>query len=551
MRGTLLSDKLVARYMSAGYWDGSTIIDNIENNLVAHPDDEAIVDARHRLTWGDVSDLTDTLGLAFHDLGIKRDQVVIIQLPNIVEHYLLVIAFRKAGIISLCVPMTYRNSEMLHALRYLDAVGIIVPYKYRNFDYYEMVTVLSRETSALKCICVAGNDVPADTISLNRLMESRHGKNNNDLFNGLRFGPWDVSQLISTSGTTGLPKFVELAEAPLKCSGLGVIKQANATKDDVIGVLAPLSGAPGQLSWMAAPQIGAKTVLIDEQDSGKILSILESERVSYLFSVPAQLIRLMRHNDLANYDLGALRAVRTGGAPLEPSLALEVEKQMRCQVLPSGGCSEVRGYGYITVNDPEPVRLSTLGKPPYGNKVMICDDDGNQVCRGEVGEIWVTGAEMSQGYYRSMADTNEAFIEREDEIWYRTGDTGKVDEDGNLLVSGRIKDMILRGGQNIFPKEIEDILVGHPHIAAVAIVGMPDPAVGEKSCAYVVLEGGAGLTLSDVVLFLDGSGLARFKMPERLEIVECLPVVSDIQKVDKKALRRDVEGKLRLEGKIR
>ncbi len=546
MKGSLLNEQIINKYKSLGFWDGTTILDDLEKNVKDFPDFEAIIDSNFRMTWADVDRVSDRLAVKLHELNIKRDQIVIMQLPNIAEHYLFVLAFRKAGIIGLCPPLTYRHLEMGHALKFLGAVCVITMGYYKDFNYLEMLEELATNIPSFKHILIINdNGTTKNTISIRKIMEEDYDPcKTKALLNTLKLGPWEVSQLLSTSGTTGVPKFVELAEAPLKCSGMGAIKQANASVNDVFGVLAPFTGAPGQLAWMAAPQIRAKCVLINTTNNDEILSLIEQEKITYLFCVPTQLIRLIKHPSLAKYNLDSLRVVRTGGAPLDKAAAIQTEEILKCKVIISGGSSEVRGFGYTTVNDPDSIRVSTLGKPPYGNRIMICDHNGNELKEDEVGELWVTGAEMSQGYFKNPEATKESFVEYNEEIWYRTGDNATINQDGNLVIMGRIKDMILRGGQNVFPKEIEDLLIEHPKIDQIAIVGMPDPEMGEKSCAYVITKSGLNLTLEEIISYLEEKKVAKFKFPERLEIVDNFPVVSDIQKVDKKALRKDIEQKL-------
>jgi acyl-CoA synthetase (AMP-forming)/AMP-acid ligase II len=198
-------------------------------------------------------------------------------------------------------------------------------------------------------------------------------------------------------------------------------------------------------------------------------------------------------------------------------------------------------------DDPQDVRFLTAGRPVPGVEVKLVDDEGKEVSPGGVGEVWVRGPTFVSGYYRDAEATAQMWTQ---DGWFKMGDLGKWDYRGNVAIVGRKKDMIIRGGQNIYPVEIENLLILHPKVSAVAVVGMPDPVMGEKACAYIVPKSGETFTFEEMVSFLKSKNIALFKIPERLEIVERLYMVADNQKVDKKVLQQDIREKLRAEGKI-
>jgi non-ribosomal peptide synthetase component E (peptide arylation enzyme) len=198
-----------------------------------------------------------------------------------------------------------------------------------------------------------------------------------------------------------------------------------------------------------------------------------------------------------------------------------------------------------SLNDPVEVRLFTIGRPARGNEVRLIDDAGKETKRGEAGEIQVRGPTLVSGYYKDPEMTRRVYTE---EGWYKTGDLGRYDEKGNLLIVGRKKDVIIRGGQNIYPVEIENLLLAHPKVLSVAVVKMPDSLMGEKACAYVVAKDGHAFTFEEMIAFLEKMKVAAYKWPERLEVIHALPMVAEGQKVDKKLLEKDLEEKLKREG---
>jgi non-ribosomal peptide synthetase component E (peptide arylation enzyme) len=250
---------------------------------------------------------------------------------------------------------------------------------------------------------------------------------------------------------------------------------------------------------------------------------------------------MMKETDPGRYDLKSLRIVRTGAAAFDPVLAAETEKKLGCKVLIAGGAQETYSFAQCGADDPREKRLNTLGKPFPGNEVKICTDRGRPVARGEVGYLYVRGASTSSGYFGDMPSTLAAWGTVGLEGWYKTGDLARLDEDGYLVLTGRAKDIIIRGGQNIYPKEIEDILNGHSKIRQAILIGMPDPVMGERACACVNLVEGEELTFEEMVAFLKDKGLAVHKLPEQLEIFSHFPNLADGQKVDKMSLRRMME----------
>ena len=547
---TRFTRDMIDGYVAAGLWDTRTIADDFDRNALTMPNREAVVDSHHRWTWSDVKRLSDRIAIGLLKLGIKHDEVVVAQLPNWAEHTILWLALQKAGI-SGCFPATtYRQVEMEQALRGLNAVAFVIPSMQEAFDYLGMARSMKPRLPGLRHVVVARGESQPGVISLQDLMvQPLETEFSTDHLEKTRFRFDEVCSINLTSGSTGVPKLCELVEAIGKLSGRGINEALKLTPDDVFGSFAPMSGGPGAMVLWCPPIVGAKSVLLEHFEAEDAFKLIEAEKVTCITTVPALLVRMASHPDKDRYNLSSLRAIRCGGAALAPSVAKELEDKLNARIVTGSGSMDCFAFTHTQYDDPPEVRHFTVGKPFLGNEIRVVGDDGKDVRQGEVGEMWVRGACSGSGYYKDIEATKAAWGELGPGGWYRTGDLVKQDKAGNVTFVGRKKDMIIRGGQNIYPKEIENALLSHPKVLDVAIVGMPDEVMGEKACAFVIPKPGQEFTFAEMVAFLKEKKLANFKIPERLEIRDRFPGLVDGQKVDKKALAREVAEKVRGEGK--
>jgi len=382
---------------------------------------------------------------------------------------------------------------------------------------------------------------PEGSFSLFKLANRDVDKSKYGMLDERKFNAcYDVGLLTSTTGTTGLPKLVEWPIASRVCTSKARVDIWRLTKDDITMAIAPhAGGAAGTLTYFAAPLIGAKTVMMEEFDPEGALRLIEKEKATAIGVVPTHLVRMLEADE-TKYDLSSLRFIRSAGGYLPPQVAEEAERRFRATITSDLGTQDVGSVSGCTIDDPGEIRRRTVGRMLPGNKVRLLDDDGKEVPDGEPGQLWFRGPHAPAGYYRDPESTAPVF---DANGWTTTGDIVKS-EDGCLWIMGRSKDMIIRGGQNIYPAEIEGILNEHPAVANVAIVGYPDREMGERACACVVLKAGATFSKEEMVGFLKEKKLAAFKLPERLEIVDALPTVGDSGKVDKKVLKAEIEKKV-------
>ncbi|KPK14968.1 MAG: hypothetical protein AMK69_28030 [Nitrospira bacterium SG8_3] len=536
---TRLTREMIDEYIARGYWDETSVAQILRLNAKNYPESEAIVDGQTRLTWSELNRVTDAVALGLLDMGIKRDQALVAQVPTPSTTLLILLACHKAGIICCFPPLTFRQNEMKHVLKTLNAVAVVTPLTYRNTDYFGMVKEIADDLPQLRLFIVTGDEAPQGVIPFRRLLETSIGDKDPEKYLASQtFAPFEVSIISLTSGTTGMPKCVEHTGASSKAGGWGVVERGKMTQKDIMGDIAPLSGGPGLQNWWAGFQVGAKICLLERFSPEGTLELIEKERVTYLAAIPTQLIKILRDTDLTRYDLRSLRVVRTGAAAFDAALARETEDKMNCKVLIAGGAQETYSFGQTGVDDTLEKRLYTLGKPFPGNEVKITDGKGKECPQGEVGELFVRGATTSSGYFGDPDRTVEAWGELGKGGWYRTGDLAKIDEQGYLVLVGRKKEMIIRGGQNIYPKEIEDLLLSHPRVMQAVVIGIPDPVMEERACACVTPVKGQDFTFDEMSSFLKRKGLAIHKHPERLEVMEEFPQLVDGQKVDKISLKK-------------
>ncbi len=351
----------------------------------------------------------------------------------------------------------------------------------------------------------------------------------------------NVALLTTTSGTTGIPKLVEWPTAPRVCTSKGRIGLWDLTKDDITMAIAPhAGGAAGTLTYFAAPLVGAKTVMLEEFTPDGALALIEKERATAIGVVPTHLVRMLEA-DHSKYDLSSLRFIRSAGGYLSPQIAEEAEQAFQAVITSDLGTQDMGSVSGCRIDDSKELRRRSVGRMLPGNKVRLLDKEGKEVPEGQPGILYFRGPHAPSGYYRDEALTKTVF---DPDGWTTTGDIVKFDQ-GCLWILGRAKDMIIRGGQNIYPAEIEGLLNENPKVASVAIVGYPDREMGERACAYVIPKQGQTLTFKEMVDFLKSQKLAMFKLPERLEVVDAFPTVGDSGKVNKEALKKEIAEKVK------
>jgi len=541
------TEEMIKEFLDAGYWTQELFSDFWDRNAREFGDKEALVDSKHRLTWSEAKNLMDAIAISWVEMGIPRDARIIIQSPNSVFGFLSRIACEKAGCISLTVYPYLRERELEYMVERTEATAVVIPHVYRQFNYLQMYRELQRRFPHLKYFFLFDDEVPAGapdgTYSITQMAYARVARPVDEkVLAARRFSATnDVALLTTTSGTTGIPKLVEWPTAPRLCTSKGRVDIWGLTRNDITVAIAPhAGGAAGTLTYFAAPLVGAKTVMLEEFSSEEALALIEREKATAIGVVPTHLVRIL-DCDTSKYDLSSLRFIRSAGGYLPPQVAEEAEKALTAAITSDLGTQDMGSVSGCRVEDSKDLRRRTVGRMLPGNMVRLVDkDSGDTVADGEPGVLFFRGPHAPAGYYRDEALTATVF---DPKGWTTTGDIVKFDQ-GCLWILGRAKDMIIRGGQNIYPAEIEGLLNDHPKVSAVAVVPYPDREMGERACAYVVPKSGKDFTFNEMVEFLKSKKLAMFKVPERLELIDEFPAVGDSGKVNKEALKKDIAEKV-------
>ena len=544
--------KELQEFINKGLWEALTWSEIWDRNARDYPDKEAVVDVKTRLTWRQAKQAIDRLALGFMKLGYKKDDAIVVELPGWVECMLARIACEKAGLLVAPVLRSFREFEMKHTLALLDAKGVVIPYKFRDFDYYNMIQSIRPELPRLEHIFIVGDEVPEGCISLNKMMqeplEQKYSPEQLEkLFAKARMPSTEVSELSHTTGTTGVPKLAEWPAVLGMTRTKDTVKKFGITSADIVGALAPGWGGMNNPVYHGGPYVGAKIVMLEHWDIVEAMKLIEKEKITYFAITPTMMRQMLDHPDFGKYDLSSVRAIMVSGAPCPPGWPREAEEKIGAKIINTYGSRDLGSTASPTVDDPPEIRWATAGKPNSWDEIHLLDERGREVPKGGVGEVAVKAVTGSAGYFKNPEAAKEAISA---DGLFHIGDLAKWDEDGNLVIVGRAKNIIIRGGENIYPNEIENLLGTHPKVTQVAVVKMPDPLFGEKACAYVTVKPGEKFTFDEMVSFLKKKGLALFKLPERLEIVDKIPMVGDGTKVDLKGLEKDIADKLKAEGKI-
>lgn len=513
-----------------------TAADFCDRNAREFGDQEALVDHRLRLTWSQVKALSDRLALHLLVLGLKRDARILVQLPNWAELFLTRLACEKAGLRPVTVTPSFRRAELDPIVQFTRPQAAIIPWEFRGFNHYEMIRDIRAKT--LRHLIVVGESIPPGALSVEDMLTSEVGPENVvDRLRKSRYSVLDVCQVATTSGSTGTPKCVEVPLYTRLLTAWIHLKRFGVSHNDKLAAVTPIvTGAADGLVYNGGCQVGARVVLVDHFTPEKACAILEAEQVSVIPLVPTMMARIMALPNLDSYDLGSLRAVINHGSNLAYFQGAEFEKRLNCRIVQGYGSVDCGGICANSWSDPPEVRLGTVGRPLDGNEIKIVSEEGKEVSPGEVGRLLVRGLHADARFFNNSALNASS---RRDG-YFVLQELGRLDGRGNVVLMGREQDLIIRGGQNIFPADVEGLLIQHPNVLEVSVIGVPDEEMGERICACVVCRKGQSLSLAEVTSFMEERGVARFKWPERLEIVSSLPRVASGHKIDKRILKRGV-----------
>ena len=539
------TQEMISTYREKGYWTDALTVDFWEQNAQRFPDDEALIDSRFRLTWSEGTTMIHRLTAAFLEAGFKKDDVILCQLYNSIPLSLTRLACEKAGLLVAIVGTKFRETEIAAVLARTEAVGAVFPAQFRRFDFFQMFSDMQERFAHLKHLFVVGDEIPSGGRSFYDIIQTPSEREGDKGLDRQKFEPFEFTEITTTSGSTGIPKCVEWVGSARLATGREYIKDMGMTRHDVVAAVSPsISGSAETLVHRTPPQVGAKTVMLEHFTPEDACRLIQEEHVTAVGAVPTHLVRLVEFEGRQDYDLSSLRFIQVSGGLLAYHLGVETEAKLGCKVIQGYGGMDIGAVASGYLDAPQEIRLKTVGRILRGNEATLLDPDtGEEVPKGSVGLVTIDGPHCVGGYFRDPETTAESRIGGK----FNMGDLGTIDEEDNLYLRGRVKDIIIRGAQTIYPKEVEELLVAHPKVSEAALVRMPDEEMGERACAFVVPKRGEALTFDEMASFFRERHVALYKIPERLELIQELPLVAGGNKINKRKLEEEIKTKLALE----
>ncbi|MEW2457491.1 (2,3-dihydroxybenzoyl)adenylate synthase [Streptomyces albus] len=554
------SAERAAAYRAQGWWTGQRVDAMVLDPAAAYPDRPALTAPGCRLTYGQLTAAVEGAAVRLGRLGLTRGDTVVVQLPNIGELVVLALALMRLGAHPVMAPPSLRHRELAHVMRIVRPAAMALPRRLERFDHYALARELAEGCPSLHTLLVL--DPPADTAGRSGPdTTGQEGPRVADLGAlcrperedtpppGHPGPPFDgePAVFLLSSGTTGPPKPIARDHEGYGYMIRAASEVAGLTSSTVyFAVMSATHGftlnCPGIWGTLAA---GGRVVLDSPQNAEAALDLIDREQVTHSTLVPALVGQWLAAAQRRGRGPTSLRVLQVGGARLEPGPAEEATRVLGCTVQQCYGMSEGL-LCYTTLDDPAHVIAETQGRPlSPGDEIRLVDENDKPVPEGSTGSLLTRGPYTVSGYYGDPAATDRAFTE---DGFYRTGDVARLHPSGNLVVEGRLDDVINRGGEKISGGELEGLALRHPAVAAAAAVAMPHPVWGQAVCLCVVpARPAAGEAdtddstrpepaLLDLRRHLAASGLAPYKLPERLEILDALPMIG-VGKVNRVALR--------------
>ncbi|MDD9133812.1 medium-chain fatty-acid--CoA ligase [Escherichia coli] len=527
-----------AAYRQQGLWGDASLADYWQQTARAMPDKIAVVDNHGAsYTYSALDHAASCLANWMLAKGIESGDRIAFQLPGWCEFTVIYLACLKIGAVSVPLLPSWREAELVWVLNKCQAKMFFAPTLFKQTRPVDLILPLQNQLPQLQQIVGVDKLAPAtSSLSLSQIIAD-----NTPLTTAITTHGDELAAVLFTSGTEGLPKGVMLTHNNILASERAYCARLDLTWQDVFMMPAPLGHATGFLHGVTAPfLIGARSVLLDIFTPDACLALLEQQRCTCMLGATPFVYDLLNLLEKQPADLSALRFFLCGGTTIPKKVARECQ-QRGIKLLSVYGSTESSPHAVVNLDDPLSRFMHTDGYAAAGVEIKVVDDARKTLPPGCEGEEASRGPNVFMGYFDEPELTARALDE---EGWYYSGDLCRMDEAGYIKITGRKKDIIVRGGENISSREVEDILLQHPKIHDACVVAMPDERLGERSCAYVVLKAPHhSLSLEEVVAFFSRKRVAKYKYPEHIVVIEKLPRTAS-GKIQKFLLRKDIMRRL-------
>ena len=531
-----------ARMMAQGFWHDRTINDSLDACVVQCPDKLALTavqvetGAVQRFTYRELARMADRIAVGLSRLGVGRDDIVSCQLPNWWQFTLTYLACSRIGAVMNPLMHIFRERELSFMLKHGEAKVVIVPQTFRGFDFEKMVSGLQPSLPHLKHVVAVGGQGANSFEALLSGPAWEDAPDAQDILTRHRPGPDDVTQLIYTSGTTGEPKGVMHSANTVMANIIPYAQRLRLGAEDVVLMASPMAHQTGFMYGLMMPiLLKASVVLQDVWEPKKAIELIRTEGVTFTMASTPFLTDLAKTVAETGQGVPTLRTFLCAGAPIPGPLVEQARAALGAKIVSAWGMTENGAVTLTQLDDADERSFSTDGCPLPGVEVKVVDGDDKPLPAGEIGKLMLRSCSNFGGYlHRPHLNGTDA------DDWFDTGDLARIDAQGYIRITGRSKDVIIRGGENIPVVEIESLLYRHPAVAMAAIVAYPDERLGERACAVVVPKPGQSIDLPGVVEYLKAQKVAVQYIPERLVVMDAMPATPSgkIQKFKLRELMR-------------
>ncbi len=542
---TVLLPPRRARMIEQGFWHDRTINQDLDACVAACPTKLALTACRvetgdvRRFSYRELAQMADRIAVGLHRLGVRQNDVVACQLPNWWQFTLTYLACSRIGAVMNPLMHIFRERELGFMLKHGQAKVLITPKTFRGFDFEQMAQSLQRSIPEIKQLVIVDGDGPDSFEALLSGPEWEKQPDAAEILGASRPGPDDVTQLIYTSGTTGEPKGVMHTANTTMANIIPYAQRLHLDAESVVLMASPMAHQTGFMYGLMMPiMLKASAVLQDIWEPRKAIQVIRDEQVTFTMASTPFLTDLTRGVAEDSTSVPTLKLFLCAGAPIPSALVEQARAVLGSKIVSAWGMTENGAVTTTLLEDDDERAFTTDGRPLPGVEVKVVDVDGNTLPPGQAGSLKQRNCSNFGGYLkRPHLNGTDA------DDWFDTGDLARIDAQGYIRITGRSKDVIIRGGENIPVVEIENLLYRHPAVLQAAIVSYPDERMGERACAAVVLKPGQSLDLQGLVEYFKSNKMAMQYIPERLEILDAMPSTPS-GKIQKFKLREQLKSQL-------